>query len=73
VQLGFNPIGAILPAFTVHSVELGATVFRVNGRSQRLGLAINNIGNALYAEFPNVSFFRPEPKRNATLMVSTEL
>ena len=32
VQLGVNPIGAVLPAFTVHSVELGATVLRLGGR-----------------------------------------
>jgi hemoglobin/transferrin/lactoferrin receptor protein len=73
VQLGANPVGAVLPAFTVHSVELGATVLKVRGRSQRVGVTLNNLGNALYAEFPNVSFFRPEPRRSATLMVSTEL
>jgi hypothetical protein len=35
--------------------------------SHRLNLALTNLTNVLYAEFSNVGFFRPEPKRNLTL------
>jgi len=34
-------------------------------------LAVNNLGNTLYAEFSNVSFFRPEPKRTLALAWTT--
>jgi hypothetical protein len=34
-------------------------------------LAVNNLGNALYAEFSNASFFRPEPKRTLALAWTT--
>ncbi|MFV1988706.1 MAG: TonB-dependent receptor plug domain-containing protein [Gemmatimonadota bacterium] len=63
-----NPVGAILPAFTVVNLRGGVTVWRsASGMEQRLGIALTNLTNALYAEFGNVGFFRPEPKRNLTL------
>ena len=67
VQLGTNPIGPVLPAFTTHDVRGGLTVFRRRGHVQRLGVAVTNLGNTLYAEFPNASFFRPEPGRSVVL------
>ncbi|HXV86029.1 MAG TPA: TonB-dependent receptor [Gemmatimonadales bacterium] len=67
VQLGTSPIGPVLPAFTTHGVRGGVTVFRRGGHVQRLGMAVNNLTNALYAEFPNASFFRPEPGRSVVL------
>lgn len=36
-------------------------------RNQHLGVAVENVGNALYAEAPNVGFLRPEPKRKLTV------
>jgi len=67
VQLGTNPIGPVLPAFTTHDVRGGLTVFRRGSHVQRLGVAVTNLGNTLYAEFPNASFFRPEPGRSVVL------
>jgi hypothetical protein len=34
-------------------------------------VVVNNLGNALYAEFSNASFFRPEPKRSLALAWTT--
>jgi hypothetical protein len=42
-------------------------VARNGTRTQRLGIGITNLSNALYAEFSNVSFFRPEPGRSVFL------
>lgn len=63
VELGTSPIGPVLPSFTVHSVRAGARLFRVGGTTHGLTVAVNNLTNALFAEFSNASFFRPEPKR----------
>jgi outer membrane receptor protein involved in Fe transport len=68
VALVDNPVGDHLPAFTVQDVRAGVTLFRTaSGVTNTLNLALTNVTNALYAEFSNVSFFRPEPKRNLTL------
>jgi outer membrane receptor protein involved in Fe transport len=66
--LADNPIGPILPAFTVHDIRAGLTVWRTRtGQPQRLVFAVRNITDELYAEFTNASFFRPEPGRSITL------
>ena len=67
IQLGTSPIGPELPAFTTHGVRAGVTAFRRGGHVQRLGIAVTNLTNALYAEFPNASFFRPEPGRSVAV------
>lgn len=68
VQLSDNPIGDVLPAFTVQDLRAGVTVLRTEGgQVHRLNVAVTNLTNQLYAEFSNASFFRPEPKRNLTL------
>ncbi|MEQ9399517.1 MAG: TonB-dependent receptor [Longimicrobiales bacterium] len=68
IELGDNPLGDILPAFTVQNLRGGVTVFRTDGgQVHRLTVAVTNLTNELYAEFSNASFFRPEPKRNVTL------
>lgn len=68
VQLAQNPIGDILPSFTVQDLRAGVTVFRTEaGQVHRLNVALTNLTNQLYAEFSNASFFRPEPKRNLTV------
>jgi outer membrane receptor protein involved in Fe transport len=67
VELGASPIGDRLPAFTVSTVRGGARVFEVAGSAHRVDLVIGNLFNALYAEFPNAGFFRPEPARHASV------
>jgi outer membrane receptor protein involved in Fe transport len=59
-----NPVGATLPGFLVQSVRAGLLVARSGQQSQWLGVGITNLSNVLYAEFTNVSFFRPEPGRS---------
>ncbi|HJQ65752.1 MAG TPA: TonB-dependent receptor [Gemmatimonadales bacterium] len=65
-----NPVGATLPGFVIHSVRAGVVIARNGLRDQRLGVGITNLSNALYAEFTNVSFFRPEPGRSVFLTYS---
>ncbi|MEJ2202557.1 MAG: TonB-dependent receptor [Gemmatimonadota bacterium] len=67
VDLGENPVGDVLPAFTVMHLRTGLTVLRTDNMAHRLSIAVTNLTDELYAEFSNVSFFRPEPKRNLTL------
>jgi outer membrane receptor protein involved in Fe transport len=65
--LAGNPIGTTLPAFTTMSARAGVVVLRRGTMSHRLSVGVLNLTNALYAEFSNVSFFRPEPKRSIVL------
>jgi outer membrane receptor protein involved in Fe transport len=67
VDLGNNPIGAVIPGFTVHSLRTGVTFFKKSGFPQQFGLVIGNLTNILYSEFSNASFFRPAPKRHIVL------
>ena len=71
VIIGTNPIGAAIPAFTVHSARASVLLFDHRGFSNRLAVAVDNIGNKLYSEFPNASFFRPEPSRSASIALVT--
>ncbi len=68
VELNGNPIGDILPSFTVLHLRSGVQVWRTeSGVTHRLNVSVTNLTNELYAEFSNASFFRPEPKRSVTL------
>jgi outer membrane receptor protein involved in Fe transport len=67
VQLGDNPIGDIIPGFTVHTLSGGINLFKKSLFPMRLGLIVGNLTNALYSEFSNASFFRPAPKRHVVL------
>jgi iron complex outermembrane receptor protein len=67
VQLVENPIGDILPSFTVHSLRAGITLFSGSKFPQQLGVTVGNLTNTLYSEFSNASFFRPGPKRHILL------
>lgn len=67
VNLGNNPLGAVLPAFTVQHARAG--IRPTEGRLLGTGLTvgIENITDVLYAEFANASFFRPEPGRRLVM------
>jgi hemoglobin/transferrin/lactoferrin receptor protein len=67
VQTGQSPIGPTLPSFDVHSIRGGVAVFKLRGYPQELGVALTNIGNKLYSEASNTTFFRPEPGRTVTV------
>ena len=72
VALTGNPLGNFLPAFTVHEARAGATLFRTGHQVHRIGVRVINLTNALYAEFGNASFFRPEPGRGVTFSWDVE-
>jgi outer membrane receptor protein involved in Fe transport len=61
----------VLPAFTVQSARVGVRGWNLGSVRQDITVGVNNIGNALYAEAANASFFRPEPRRNVVLGLST--
>jgi outer membrane receptor protein involved in Fe transport len=71
VVAGTSPVGDVYPSFTVHSVRGGVRGWSIGSVRQDITIAINNIGNALYAEAGNASFFRPEPGRNLAIGLST--
>ena len=64
VDLGFNPLGPVLPKFTIHSVRAGITLLKNTAFPQYVGVSVENLTNELYAEFSNASFFRPAAKRH---------
>jgi outer membrane receptor protein involved in Fe transport len=70
-QIGSSPVGPVLPAFTVRTARGGLTLFTRGGVRQSVTLSAENLGNVLYAESANVSFFRPQPGRR--LIVSSAL
>ena len=53
-----------LPAFSTHGVRGSVVLWRTTGSTHRVGLGVTNLTNALYAEFSNAGFFRPEPERS---------
>ena len=60
------PAGDTLPAFTVHDLAGGWSLGPWAGITHSLLFEVANLSNELYAEFSNVSFFRPEPGRRFT-------
>lgn len=71
IAAGASPVGDVLPAFTVQNVRAGIRAWQLGGLRQDITLGVNNLGNALYAEAANASFFRPEPGRSFVLGVTT--
>ncbi len=67
-ELVSNPIGDVLPGFTVHDLRGGIRLLDLGRTRHSLGISVENLTNELYAEFSNATFFRPEPKR--TLLLS---
>jgi outer membrane receptor protein involved in Fe transport len=72
VVLGENPIGPVLPAFTVHQARAGIVLTDRGPLRNSLALVVDNLTNRLYAELSNASFFRPEPRRSVGLSFITE-
>jgi len=66
IVVGSNPVGATLPAFTVHDVRMEASLFERGRNRTSVLLGVNNLTNELYAESANASFFRPEPRRSVS-------
>jgi len=66
-DLGTFSVLTELPAFNTHSLRGSVVVWRPGTSTHRIGLGITNLSNALYAEFSNAGFFRPEPKRGVIM------
>jgi len=62
-----NPLGSVLPAFTVQGLRGGLRLGEFDGFTTELNVAVNNLTDELYAETANASFFRPEPGRSVSL------
>lgn len=71
VIVGRNPIGDVLPSFVVHSARAGVQLPGAGSVRNRLSFVVDNLTDRLYAEFPNASFFRPEPGRQVKLELVT--
>ena len=69
VLLTGSPVGNVLPAFTVQNARAGLTLPAVGGVTTAVMLAVQNLTDQLYAEAPNTSFFRPEPRRSLVATV----
>ena len=67
-----TPIGAVLPAFTVHSLRGSALLFQRGANRTSLLLSVENLTNELYSEFSNATFFRPEARRNVQAAIVVE-
>lgn len=67
VELAPNPIGEVIPSFTTQTARAGIRLPTFGGTATSLNLAVVNLGNALYSEASNTSFFRPEPGRHAVV------
>ena len=71
IAITASPVGLVLPAFTVQGLRAGVRGWQLGRLRQDVTVGVNNIGNVLYAEAANASFFRPEPGRHVVLAVST--
>lgn len=71
IDLGNNPIGSIIPGFTVHTLRMGLNLFQNSSFPQQIGIIFGNLSNTLYSEFSNASFFRPAPRRHIMMTWST--
>jgi outer membrane receptor protein involved in Fe transport len=60
-------VGWVLPSFTIHNARAAISLKHLGAYTHRIGIAVNNITNELFAEFSNGSFFRPEARRGVTL------
>ena len=66
-----SPVGTVLPAFTLQSARVGMRGWSFGSLRQDVTVGVNNIGNVLYTETANASFFRPEPGRHFAIALST--
>jgi hemoglobin/transferrin/lactoferrin receptor protein len=62
-----SAVGDPVPAFTVFDARGGARLFRAGRTDHSVSVTVANLGNKLYSEASNTSFFRPAPGRNVTL------
>jgi outer membrane receptor protein involved in Fe transport len=69
VEFTGNPVGEVIPAFTVHNLRAGLRLPMIGRTSSQLTVAVMNLTDRLYSEASNTSFFRPEPRRSGIVGV----
>jgi outer membrane receptor protein involved in Fe transport len=69
VEFTGNPVGEVIPSFTVHNMRAGIRLPMIGGTATQLTVAVMNLTDRLYSEASNTSFFRPEPRRSAIIGV----
>lgn len=62
-----SAVGEPVPAFTLFDARAGARLFRAGRSEHNVSVTVANLGNKLYSEASNTSFFRPAPGRNVTV------
>lgn len=62
-----SAVGEPVPAFTLVDARAGARLFRAGRTDHNVSLTVANLGNKLYSEASNTSFFRPAAGRNVTV------
>lgn len=62
-QVAQPAVGFVLPAFNVHNVRGGFRIAQIGRTSHFITASLENFTDALYAEFSNATFFRPQPRR----------
>ena len=65
VEFTGNPVGEVIPSFTVHNLRAGLRLPMIGRTATQLTVAVINLTDQLYSEASNTSFFRPEPRRSA--------
>ncbi len=71
IAVDASPVGRVLPAFTVQNLRGGIRAWQLGAVRQDITIGVSNLGNVLYTEAANASFFRPEPGRTLVLGVTT--
>lgn len=67
IELPENPVGEVIPAFTVQNVRAGVRLPMIGRTAAAATIGVMNLTNELYSEASNTAFFRPEPRRSAVV------
>ena len=67
VEFTGNPVGEVIPSFTVHNLRAGVRLPMIGKTSSQFTVSLMNLTDELYSEASNTSFFRPEPGRSAVI------
>ncbi len=62
-----SAVGQPVPSFTVFDARAGARLFRAGRTDHNVSVTVANLGNRLYSEASNTSFFRPAAGRSVAV------
>ena len=69
IELQENPVGEVIPGFTVHNVRAGVRLPMIGRTAAAVTVGLLNLTDELYSEASNTAFFRPEPRRSGQVAV----